>query len=218
MRKYALLGIERGYAMDCLEAQQLITPYLERKLSEKELRSFLEHIDHCRNCYEELEINMAVKKALENKGDGRDKDEYDFDKLVADHIQIEKKYLYRRQMTRLTRRMLMILAQAVLIMSIITGIELQGPDGRLGTTLFRLLHGNDVIITQQDTDAPDHPEYFTESQEESISERAVLSAVEHENEDVSERAVVTIASEHIEKTQFIEEPSIDFQEEGEAYE
>ena len=46
--------------MTCLEAQSLITKYLNNELSDEELKGFLDHINSCENCSEELEIYYTV--------------------------------------------------------------------------------------------------------------------------------------------------------------
>ncbi len=42
--------------MTCREAERLVTPYIQDKLSGDELEAFLEHLEHCRNCQEELKF------------------------------------------------------------------------------------------------------------------------------------------------------------------
>ena len=41
--------------MTCQEAERLVTPYIRDELSGDELEAFLNHIDECPNCREELE-------------------------------------------------------------------------------------------------------------------------------------------------------------------
>ena len=40
--------------MKCIEAQQLIKPYLKKELSDRELERFLDHVENCPECYDEL--------------------------------------------------------------------------------------------------------------------------------------------------------------------
>ena len=42
--------------MDCKKAQSLVTAYIMRKLNDKDLEDFLEHVDSCEECYEERNI------------------------------------------------------------------------------------------------------------------------------------------------------------------
>ena len=57
---------EKAGPIGCLEAQKMIEPYLEGNLSDEEMRRFIEHIDGCPECHEELEIFYTVYEALED--------------------------------------------------------------------------------------------------------------------------------------------------------
>ena len=46
--------------MTCKEAEQMVMPYINDELTDKELSSFLEHIGTCASCYEELEIYYTL--------------------------------------------------------------------------------------------------------------------------------------------------------------
>lgn len=46
--------------MTCKEAESLVMPYIRNELTDEELQEFLEHIEHCPECREELEIYFTV--------------------------------------------------------------------------------------------------------------------------------------------------------------
>ena len=50
--------------MTCQEAERLVTPYIRDELAGDELEAFLNHIDECPNCREELEIYFMVDVGL----------------------------------------------------------------------------------------------------------------------------------------------------------
>lgn len=50
--------------MTCTEAEKMVEPYIHDKLSLMELEAFMEHIDTCENCREELEIYYMVDVGL----------------------------------------------------------------------------------------------------------------------------------------------------------
>lgn len=58
--------------MTCIEAEKMVIPYIEDKLSLSELEEFMEHIKTCENCREELEIyymvDVGLKKLDEDGG------------------------------------------------------------------------------------------------------------------------------------------------------
>ena len=41
--------------MDCRTAESMVTRFIDHSLSMNELEGFLDHIEHCPSCYDELE-------------------------------------------------------------------------------------------------------------------------------------------------------------------
>lgn len=56
--------------MDCREAQKLVMPYIQDELTDRELEDFLEHIETCPACQEELEIYFMVSLGLKQLDEG----------------------------------------------------------------------------------------------------------------------------------------------------
>lgn len=50
--------------MTCAEAEKLVIPYIRDELSPVELEDFMDHVDTCSNCREELEIHYMVEVGL----------------------------------------------------------------------------------------------------------------------------------------------------------
>ena len=51
--------------MTCKEAENLVTPYIRHELEDDQLmEEFLDHIDSCENCREELEIYYTVEAGI----------------------------------------------------------------------------------------------------------------------------------------------------------
>ena len=63
-RKKIRLLREKTGPIGCLEAQRMIEPYLGGKLTYEETCSFVEHMDSCPECREELDIFFTVYQAL----------------------------------------------------------------------------------------------------------------------------------------------------------
>lgn len=69
--KYAIMNLyvlfkKEGRAcvkMDCRTAEGMVNAYINRTLTRKELEHFLDHIEHCSSCYEELETYFIVHEA-----------------------------------------------------------------------------------------------------------------------------------------------------------
>ncbi len=56
--------------MTCKEAEQMVMPYINKELTDKELSAFLSHIHTCQDCYEELEIYYTIYTGLAQLEDG----------------------------------------------------------------------------------------------------------------------------------------------------
>ncbi len=50
--------------MTCKEAEKMIPDFLEDELETEDLREFLEHVDRCKDCTEELSIQFLVLEGL----------------------------------------------------------------------------------------------------------------------------------------------------------
>ncbi|MBQ6876235.1 MAG: zf-HC2 domain-containing protein, partial [Lachnospiraceae bacterium] len=50
--------------MKCLEFQQQISDFLDRRLPVDQLRSFVEHADECPECREELELRYMIQVGI----------------------------------------------------------------------------------------------------------------------------------------------------------
>ncbi len=162
--------------MKCIEAQQLIQPYLNGELPGKTMEAFLDHVETCRDCYEELELFLTVKNTLDDSVPG---DDFRFSGL-KEHIALSRAELHRRKIERM--------AVAVLFVLFI---------GLAGALLYVLLDGNagskgDGNVTEAVTETVS--EAVEERITESISETAggditaIISETEGQNasDDVAE--------------------------------
>lgn len=66
--------------MTCLKAQGMITPFINNKLSVKELEEFLEHVNSCPDCREELEFYYTLLTGMK---------QLDEDKNLSNDFQLE---------------------------------------------------------------------------------------------------------------------------------
>lgn len=56
--------------MDCKEAEKKIPSFLQGELGGVGLEEFMEHIEHCSECEEELTIQLLVTEGLEHLEEG----------------------------------------------------------------------------------------------------------------------------------------------------
>lgn len=83
--------------MDCIKAQKLIRPYLKGQLSDRELAAFLDHVEGCTECHDELEIYFSIYQTL---GEETDDGDYNFTKKLNRKIEKSREYLKWRAVYR----------------------------------------------------------------------------------------------------------------------
>ncbi len=79
--------------MDCKKAQSLVTAYIMRKLNDKDLEDFLEHVDSCEECYEELEIYYTVHYTIARLDEDEADQVYNVKKALQNRLE-ESRFLY----------------------------------------------------------------------------------------------------------------------------
>ena len=82
--------------MTCQEAEKLVTPYIQGDLDGSQLEEFLEHIETCENCQEELEIYFTVDYGIRQLDS--DADNYNIkgemeERLAESRIQVQRRRL-----------------------------------------------------------------------------------------------------------------------------
>ena len=57
--------------MTCRKAEEMVNKYIAHKLSVDELEDFLDHVESCSSCYDELETYFIVHRALQQLDEKR---------------------------------------------------------------------------------------------------------------------------------------------------
>lgn len=73
--------------MRCKEAEALIPAYLSDELEADDLKGFLEHIDKCGECREELAIQFLITEGLNSLSTG---DSYDLKHAMEERVSRSK--------------------------------------------------------------------------------------------------------------------------------
>ena len=84
--------------LTCMETEKMVIPYIKDTLSVAELEEFIEHIDSCENCREELEIHYMVDVGLKklDEADGTFDIVGDLKRRLSDSRRILKRlFLFR---------------------------------------------------------------------------------------------------------------------------
>ena len=58
--------------IDCLTAEGMVSKYIRHTLSTDELEEFLDHVESCSSCYDELETHFIVYEALQQLDEKED--------------------------------------------------------------------------------------------------------------------------------------------------
>lgn len=110
--------------MTCMEARRMVTPYVNRTLTDQETEAFLDHIEHCSDCMEELDIYFTMYKAMDSLDSGSHQ-EYNFKKMLEEDIHTARRAILTHKLSRGTRLVIVLLAEFFLIWSVITGYEMK---------------------------------------------------------------------------------------------
>lgn len=83
--------------IDCRQAEAMVTKYINHTLSTNELEDFLDHIEHCSSCYDELETYFIVHKAIQQLDEKEDGTVYNFRKLLEQDIHRTRRHIHQKK-------------------------------------------------------------------------------------------------------------------------
>ena len=115
--------------MTCREAEKMVIPYIHDELTIDEVDEFLEHVESCDNCMEELEIHYMVDVGLKKL----DEDDATYD-IVGDLIrkmESSVRDLQRFTVFQITRYAVTTLMAMFLILSVMLQVRIWHQTGFL---------------------------------------------------------------------------------------
>ena len=122
--------------MDCKIAQQKIMPYIERKLTDAELEEFLDHVQHCASCSEELEVYFTIYYALQ-KLDSDDTESFDMQEILKEDMEKMQSHLQKNESVRFMKKFFyVIVGMTVGILGFI-GVDVLIHGGLSGTVIYQ---------------------------------------------------------------------------------
>ena len=83
--------------IDCRQAETLVARYIKHSLSTDELEEFLDHIEHCSSCYDELETYFIVHEAIQQLDEKEDGTVLDFRELLEQDIRRSRRYIRQKR-------------------------------------------------------------------------------------------------------------------------
>ena len=72
--------------MDCRIAEEMVSKYINHTLPLNDLEDFLEHIENCSSCYDELATYFIVQQAMQQLDEQKEDSVLDFRKLLEEDI------------------------------------------------------------------------------------------------------------------------------------
>ena len=109
--------------MTCREAERLVMPYINGSITDEELEEFLNHIEHCENCREELEIYFTV-----DEGTGS----YNIQGALETALELSRQRIHTLKLLQTARYAVNTLCFWALLMALILQFRLWGQSGFLG--------------------------------------------------------------------------------------
>lgn len=85
--------------MDCSKAEGMVNRFINHSLSVKELEDFLNHIETCTSCYDELETHFIVNEVTQQLNEQDDTD-LDFKELLHQELARAYRQIWREKIRR----------------------------------------------------------------------------------------------------------------------
>ena len=95
--------------MNCRAAEGMVTRYINHTLFMDELEEFLEHVESCSSCYEELETYFIVHEAMLQLNEEEEEAVLDLRHLLEQDIRKEKRYIYKKKVTNVLSAILFVI-------------------------------------------------------------------------------------------------------------
>lgn len=86
--------------MDCKEAENLVTAYINKSMDLHELREFLAHVKSCSSCYDELQTYYMVYFAMEHLENGDSDRSYNMNTVLLEDLEHRERYVKREMAKR----------------------------------------------------------------------------------------------------------------------
>lgn len=83
--------------IDCRQAETMVAGYIGHTLSVDEMEEFLDHIEHCSSCYDELETYFIVHEAVQQLDEKEDGTVLDFRKLLEQDIRRARRHIRQKR-------------------------------------------------------------------------------------------------------------------------
>lgn len=116
--------------MTCREAEHLVMPYINGSITDEELKGFLEHIEHCENCREELEIYFTVDVGIRQLDEGTGT--YNIKGALETALELSRQRVHTLNLLQTARYAVNTLCFWALLVVLVLQFRMWGQSGFLG--------------------------------------------------------------------------------------
>lgn len=111
--------------ISCQEAEGMVSGYISNTLALEDLEQFLEHIQRCPGCMDELETYFIVQAALKQLDREDENTVLDMKKLLEQDIRKKEAWVRRRKFARVCgKALLTFIFLIAVIFLVIMGVEI----------------------------------------------------------------------------------------------
>jgi len=128
--------------MDCKRAMELMTQFINDRLDAEDIQAFLDHIDSCPECREELEVNYSLMTAMKQLDEDTDLSDNYIEEL---NQKIEICYLEELKRKRSGTRRRILLAIVVILLVLQSGIVRKDARNEEDRRFLRRMMGEEVV-------------------------------------------------------------------------
>lgn len=124
--------------MTCMQAQSMITPFINNKLKLKELEEFLDHIASCPVCREELEVYYALLTAMKQLDEDKNLSS-DFGVELDQKLERSREWILHAKFTYYRKKIILLLTILILAFIISIGYANKGvPENPVTRSKFQI--------------------------------------------------------------------------------
>ena len=128
--------------MDCKRVMELMTQFINDQLAAEDVQAFLDHIDSCPECREELEVNYSLMTAMKQLDEDTDLSDNYIEEL---NQKIETCYLDELKRKRSCTRRRILLAVVVILLVLQSGIVRKEVRNEEDRRFLRMITGEETI-------------------------------------------------------------------------
>jgi len=128
--------------MDCKRVMELMTQFINEQLDAEDVQAFLDHIDSCPECREELEVNYSLMTAMKQLDEDADLSDNYIEEL---NQKIETCYLDELKRKRSCTRRRILLAVVVILLVLQSGIVRKEVRNEEDRRFLRMITGEETI-------------------------------------------------------------------------